>query len=90
MLLDDKNQGRINYVPVKIELFNIKQKASYLGVVDSPQGGLGEGRSQVVGPGEGRSLLEVQDTPGKGAGTDPPRVEDMLVVTSQYTIQSEN
>lgn len=84
MLLDDKNQGRINYVPVKIELFN------NLGVVDSPQGGLGEGRSQVVGPGEGRSLLVVQDTPGKGAGTDPPRVEDMLVVTSQYTIQSEN
>lgn len=63
---------------------------SHLGVVDSPQGGLGEGRSQVVGPGEGRSLLVVQDTPGKGAGTDPPRVEDMLVVTSQYTIQSEN
>lgn len=90
MLLDDKNQGRINYVPVKIELFNIKQKTSYLGVVDSPQGGLGEGRSQVVGLGEGRSLLVVQDTPGKGAGTDPPRVEDMLVVTSQYTIQSEN
>lgn len=64
LLLDDKNQGLINYDPVKIELFNINQKASYPGVVDSPQGGLEEGRSQVVGPGEGHSLLVGQGTPG--------------------------
>lgn len=63
---------------------------SDLVVVDSPPGGLEEGRSQVVGLGEGRSLVVEQGIPGKGVGTDPPGVEDMLVVTSQYTIRSEN